>query len=256
MVTLSAWLQLFQALLEGYFSYTATEDQLEQTKSWYNQMMDSAEKGKAFEQHDYARADARKCRTSRDERRKILPSITLKEVLAYRDALKSGARPEFMVIGNMTEAQATTLARHVQKQLGADGSEWCRNKDVVVDKKQSVIFEKAGNSTDSALAAIFVPTGYDEYTSSAYSSLLGQIVQPWFYNQLRTEEQLGYAVFAFPMSVGRQWGMGFLLQSNDKQPSFLWERYKAFFPTAEAKLRTMKPEEFAQIQHGNNPDAA
>lgn len=34
----------------------------------------------------------------------------------------------------MTEAQATTLARDVQKQLGADGSEWCRNKDVVVDK--------------------------------------------------------------------------------------------------------------------------
>ncbi len=241
--------QLFQALLEGYFSYTATEDQLEQAKSWYNQMMDSAEKGKAFEQAIMpAQMLSQVPYFSRDERRKILPSITLKEVLAYRDALKSGARPEFMVIGNMTEAQATTLARDVQKQLGADGSEWCRNKDVVVDKKQSVIFEKAGNSTDSALAAVFVPTGYDEYTSSAYSSLLGQIVQPWFYNQLRTEEQLGYAVFAFPMSVGRQWGMGFLLQSNDKQPSFLWERYKAFFPTAEAKLRAMKPEEFAQIQ--------
>ena len=241
--------QLFQALLEGYFSYTATEDQLEQAKSWYNQMMDSAEKGKAFEQAIMpAQMLSQVPYFSRDERRKILPSITLKEVLAYRDALKSGARPEFMVIGNMTEAQAITLARHVQKQLGADGSEWCRNKDVVVDKKQSVIFEKAGNSTDSALAAVFVPTGYDEYTSSAYSSLLGQIVQPWFYNQLRTEEQLGYAVFAFPMSVGRQWGMGFLLQSNDKQPSFLWERYKAFFPTAEAKLRAMKPEEFAQIQ--------
>lgn len=241
--------QLFQALLEGYFSYTATEDQLEQAKSWYNQMMDSAEKGKAFEQAIMpAQMLSQVPYFSRDERRKILPSITLKEVLAYRDALKSGARPEFMVIGNMTEAQATTLARDVQKQLGADGSEWCRNKDVVVDKKQSVIFEKAGNSTDSALAAVFVPTGYDEYTSSAYSSLLGQIVQPWFYNQLRTEEQLGYAVFAFPMSVGRQWGMGFLLQSNDKQPSFLWERYKAFFPIAEAKLRAMKPDEFAQIQ--------
>lgn len=168
--------QLFQALLEGYFSYTATEDQLEQAKSWYNQMMDSAEKGKAFEQAIMpAQMLSQVPYFSRDERRKILPSITLKEVLAYRDALKSGARPEFMVIGNMTEAQAITLARHVQKQLG-------------------------------------------------------------------------YAVFAFPMSVGRQWGMGFLLQSNDKQPSFLWERYKAFFPTAEAKLRAMKPEEFAQIQ--------
>jgi secreted Zn-dependent insulinase-like peptidase len=46
----------------------------------------------------------------------------------------------------------------------------------------------------------------DEFTSSAYSAMLGQIIQPWFYNQLRTEEQLGYAVFAFPMSIGRQWG--------------------------------------------------
>ena len=115
--------QLFQALLEGYFSYTATEDQLEQAKSWYNQMMDSAEKGKAFEQAIMpAQMLSQVPYFSRDERRKILPSITLKEVLAYRDALKSGARPEFMVIGNMTEAQATTLARHVPTQgyqLGA-----------------------------------------------------------------------------------------------------------------------------------------
>jgi secreted Zn-dependent insulinase-like peptidase len=34
--------------------------------------------------------------------------------------------------------------------------------------------------------------------------------------------------------------------SGDKQPAFLWQRFQAFFPTAEAKLRAMKPEEFAQ----------
>ena len=241
--------QLFQALLSGYFSYTSTDEQLEQAKSWYAQMMDSAEKGKAYDQAIMpVQMLSQVPYFSRDERRKLLTSITLKEVMAYRDALKTGARPEFLVVGNMSEAQAKTMARDIQKQLGASGSQWCRNKDVVVDKKQSVIFEKAGSSTDSALAAVFVPTGYDEYTSSAYSAMLGQIVQPWFYNQLRTEEQLGYAVFAFPMSVGRQWGMGFLLQSSDKQPSSLWERYKAFFPTAEAKLRAMKADEFAQIQ--------
>lgn len=230
--------QLFLALLEGYFSYDATEEQLAQAKSWYTQMMDSAEKGKAYEQAIMpVQMISQVPYFSRDERRALLPSITLKEVMAYRNALKTGARPEFLVIGNMSEAQATSLAQDVQKQLAANGSAWCRNKDVVVEKKQSVIFEKAGSSTDSALAAVFVPVGYDEYVSAAYSAMLGQIVQPWFYNQLRTEEQLGYAVFAFPMSVGRQWGMGFLLQSNDKQPSYLWQRYQAFFPDAEAKLR-------------------
>lgn len=106
----------------------------------------------------------------------------------------------------MSEDQAKTLAQNVRAQLGSKGDEWCRNQDVLVEKKQNAIFEKAGSSTDSALAAVFVPVGYDEFTSSAQSAVLGQIIQPWFYNQLRTEEQLGYAVFAFSMNVGRQWG--------------------------------------------------
>ncbi|TCC12584.1 pitrilysin [Kosakonia quasisacchari] len=243
--------QLFQALLAGYFSYTPTEEQLAQAKSWYEQMMDSAEKGKAFDQAIMpVQMLSQVPYFQREERRALLPSITLQDILHYRDALKNNARPEFLVVGNLSEQQTKDLAHDVQKQLGANGTVWCRNQNVVVDKQQNASFEKAGNSTDSALAAVFVPTGFDEFSSSAYSAMLGQIVQPWFYNQLRTEEQLGYAVFAFPMSVGRQWGMGFLLQSNDKQPAYLWERYKAFFPTAEAKLRAMKPEEFAQLQQG------
>lgn len=241
--------ELFNALLDGYFSYTPTEEQLEQAKSWYAQMMDSADKGKAYDQAIMPiQMVSQVPYFQREERRALLPSITLKEVLEYRANLKAKGRPELMVIGNLTAEQSTAMARQIQKQLGADGNEWCRNKDVLVDHKQLAIFEKAGNSTDSALAAVFAPPNVDEYASSAASSLLGQIVQPWFYNQLRTEEQLGYAVFAFSMNVGRQWGMGFLLQSNDKQPAYLWQRFQAFFPTAEAKLRAMKPEEFAQIQ--------
>jgi protease-3 len=241
--------QLFQALLEGYFSYTPTEEQLEQAKSWYAQMMDSAEKGKAY---DLALMPTQMLSQipyfQREDRRALLPSITLKDVLAYRDALKTNTRPEFLIVGNMSDVQAKTLAENVRTQLGSKGDEWCRNQDVLIETKQNVIFEKAGNSTDSALAAVFVPTGYDEFTSTAQSAVLGQIIQPWFYNQLRTEEQLGYAVFAFSMNVGRQWGLGFLLQSSDKQPAYLWQRYQAFFPQAETKLRAMKPEEFAQIQ--------
>ncbi|MBM7354444.1 pitrilysin [Lelliottia amnigena] len=241
--------QLFQALLDGYFSYTPTEEQLEQAKSWYAQMMDSAEKGKAFEQAIMpVQMLSQIPYFQRETRRALLPSITLKEVMDYRNALKTHSRPEFLIVGNMSEEQSKTLAQNVRKQLGANGNEWCRNQDVLVEKQQNVIFEKAGSSTDSALAAVFVPTGYDEFAGSAYSAVLGQIIQPWFYSQLRTEEQLGYAVFAFSMSVGRQWGLGFLLQSNDKQPAYLWQRYQAFFPQGEEKLRKMKPEEFAQIQ--------
>ncbi|PLN81720.1 pitrilysin, partial [Klebsiella quasipneumoniae] len=188
---------LFSDLLQGYFSSTPTEEQLEQAKSWYAQMMDSAEKGKAYDQAIMPiQMVSQVPYFQREVRRALLPSITLQEVLDYRANLKTKGRPELMVIGNMSADAATTLARQIQQQLGADGNEWCRNKDVVVNRQQLAIFNKAGNSTDSALAAVFAPPNVDEFSSTAASTLLGQIIQPWFYNQLRTEEQLGYAVFA------------------------------------------------------------
>jgi len=243
--------QLFEALLKGYFSYTPTQEQLDQAKSWYAQMMDSADKGKAYDQAIMpVQMVSQVPYFQRETRRELLPALTIKDVLDYREVLKTNAKPEFLVLGNMSPGQAKELAHNVQSQLATKGNEWCRNKDVLVDSKHLAMFEKTGGSTDSALAAVYVPKGFDETVSTAYSSMLGQIIQPWFYNQLRTQEQLGYAVFAFPMSVGRQWGIGFLLQSNDKQPAYLYQRFKAFYPTAEKKLREMSAEDFAQMQQG------
>lgn len=243
--------QLLRELVKGYFSYTPTQEQLDQAKSWYTRMLDSAEKGKAYEQAIMpVQMLSQVPYFQRAERRAQLPAITLKDVLAYRDNLRRNALPELLVLGNMAPQKAAELGRQLREQLGTQGSEWCRSKDVLVDKARRILVEKAGSSTDSALAALFVPTGYSEETSGAMSSLLAQIIHPWFYNQLRTNEQLGYAVFAFPMSVGRQWGVGFLLQSSDRQPAALWQRYEAFFQSVEPRLRKMTPAEFAQIKQG------
>ena len=95
--------QLFTALLDGYFSYTPTEDQLEQAKSWYAQMMDSADKGKAYDQAIMPiQMLSQVPYFERKTRRDLLPSITLKEVINYRDNLKARGRPELLVIGNMS----------------------------------------------------------------------------------------------------------------------------------------------------------
>lgn len=83
---------LFSDLLQGYFSYTPTEEQLEQAKSWYAQMMDSAEKGKAYDQAIMPiQMVSQVPYFQREVRRALLPSITLKEVLDYRANLKPGA---------------------------------------------------------------------------------------------------------------------------------------------------------------------
>jgi protease-3 len=241
--------QLLTSLIEGYSSFTPTEDQLAQAKSWYLEQLDSAEKGKAFELAiQPVQMVSRVPYSERSERREVLKTLTLKDVLAYRDSLLADATPELLVVGNMSKQQVDTLASTLKHRLGCTGIEWWHGEDVEVTKSQLANLQRSGSSTDSALAAVYVPTGYDEVTGMAYSSLLGQIIQPWFYSQLRTQEQLGYAVFAFPMSVGRQWGIGFLLQSNSKQPAYLYQRYQDFYPKTEKRLREMKEADFEQYK--------
>lgn len=242
---------LFTDLLAGYFNYQSNDAQLAQAKSWYLQMLASAEKAKAYDQAMLpVQMVSQVPYFLRDTRRAELATITLADVMAYRQQLRHGARAEFLVVGNLTPEQTKALARNVSEQLQTDGNAWCRNKEVLVDRAQIAAFHETGASTDSALAAVFVPTFYDESQSAAYSALIGQIIQPWFYNQLRTQEQLGYAVFAFAVPVGRQWGLGFLLQSSDRQPAALWKRYEAFFASVENRLRTLPADQFAQVRQG------
>ncbi len=76
-------------------------------------------------------------------------------------------------------------------------------QDVVVEKKQSVIFEKAGSSAAPALAAVFVPVG-DEYrqrrlVARCWIRLFSRGLQ-----SATNRRATGIRRFAFPMSVGRR----------------------------------------------------
>ena len=188
--------------------------------------------------------------TERSELEKLVAGITLDDVNAYREQLIHHAAVEIMVVGNMTGDQVKAMSQQIMQKLGAHGTQWWRGTQAAVTEPLKANIQRVGSSSDSALAAVYVPTGYDEVQSMGYSALLGQIIQPWFYSQLRTQEQLGYAVFAFPIPVGKQWGIGFLLQSNSKQPDYLYQRYLAFYPQAEKRLREMKDAEFIQYKQG------
>ncbi len=126
--------------------------------------------------------------------------------------------------------------------------EWCRNKDG--GEKTICRSSKSGQQHRLRAGAVFAPPNVDEFnTPPPSSSLLGQIIQPWFYNQLRTEEQLGYACLCLPDERGASVGHGLpFAEAISSRPSSCGSVTRRFFPTAEAKLRAMKPEEFAQIQ--------
>jgi len=242
---------LLSELVEQYPKIVPTSEQLEQAKSWYLERLAAADKGKAFELAlQPVQLISRLPYSEREVREKMVKGITLQEVIDYRKSLLDKGALEVLVMGNMTAPQVEKMVDNIKSKIKPQGTQWWRGSSIIVNHRQKVNMQRVGTSTDSALAAVYVPVGYDEVRSMGYCALLGQIIQPWFYSQLRTQEQLGYAVFAFPMPVGKQWGIGFLLQSNSKQPKYLYQRYLAFYPQAEKRLRAMKDSEFAQYKQG------
>lgn len=241
--------ELFLSMTKLYLSFEPTERELAQAKSWYKEQIDVSNNAKAYE---LAMQPLQRLNNvpyfEQEQRLSALETISLKDITDYRRTLVESAALQALVFGNITQQQSIQTIKDASALLKSQGKEWWRGDIVVVDKPYLADFHKKGNSSDNALAEIFIPAGYERIDGAVLSGILAKIVQPWFYDQLRTNEQLGYAVFAFKVGLGDQWGIGFLLQSNAKTPDYLNTRYQDFYRIALDKLKKLPATEFEQYK--------
>ncbi|HHR6129598.1 TPA: pitrilysin [Providencia alcalifaciens] len=241
--------ELFLSMTKEYLSFEPTERELIQAKSWYKEQIEVANNAKAYE---LAMQPLQRLNSvpyfEQEQRLAALDTITLKDITDYRNSVVEGAALQALVVGNITQQQSVQTIQDVSKLLKSKGKNWWSGDIVVVNKTYLADFHKQGNSSDNALAELFIPDGYDRIDGAVLSGILSKIVQPWFYDQLRTNEQLGYAVFAFKVGLGDQWGIGFLLQSNAKTPDYLNTRYQDFYKVTLDKLKKLPSAEFEQYK--------
>ncbi|OTA19850.1 zinc protease [Xenorhabdus beddingii] len=241
--------ELLTSVINRFISFTPTQAELDQAKSWYRMQQDVVNNSKAYQMamQPVSRLSGTPYFEQADKL-KVLDTITIDDIVKYRQMMIQHSALQALIFGNFTEQQSIHIVQSAQKQLANQGTVWWTGDHLVVDRNYAVDFKGTANSTDNALAEIYIPTGYDRTLGHAYSGLLSSILSPWFFDQLRTTEQLGYAVFAFSQNVGEQWGLGFLLQSNSKQPDYLHQRYQNFYQQADKKLKAMPDAEFEQYK--------
>ena len=76
------------------------------------------------------------------------------------------------------------------------------------------------------------------------AALVAQIISPAFFEELRTERQLGYIVFATPMTVLEVPGLALIVQSPTAGPNALAKYMDTFVRDYHSKLKGMDPSEF------------
>ena len=88
----------------------------------------------------------------------------------------------------------------------------------------------------NALIVMMMANGYEEFSGRARASLLRDMIGRWYFDDLRTNKQLGYVVYATDAHIGTTSGLRFMVQSPNSSPKAIMAHNERFFKETLTKL--------------------
>lgn len=177
-----------------------------------------------------------------------LATITRADVVEFGKQIAQNLSVQIYVHGNFSKDQALKIAALVQDHMPASASpvslpaivqapQGEHQLNLTLDHKDNafLLYVQANNNSDNARARF---------------SLLGQILSAPYYHRLRTEEQLGYIVFATQYPQQTVPSLVFIVQSPQAKPQAIMESSAKFFHDFETVLNEMGEAEFQAYQKG------
>ena len=178
--------------------------------------------------------------------------ITLADLrAAHAEFLASGSMLA-LAHGNLSRAHAAQLNATLQArmpraaravpQLVIDNLESNSSVDIAsIDKDHAAVLY---------LQAPAAATPETLLVADAHSRLIKALLQGRFFQQLRTEEQLGYSVAAYDYQIFERPGLAFAVQSNNRNSDYLHERINSFVLEASAYLGQFTAEQLQPYKQG------
>lgn len=148
-----------------------------------------------------------------EEKLAAAEAVSLDELKRFAKVLLEQVDPVMLAHGNLTEASALNLARFAEALVLQDSAS--------IDVPRSGVRSLPAGVTDVQVQVDHPDTGYALYIQGnsktfaerAKYSLLAQIVGAPFYEQIRTQQQLGYVVYATSYEILETPALGFIVQS-------------------------------------------
>ncbi|WP_170272523.1 insulinase family protein [Litorivicinus lipolyticus] len=175
-------------------------------------------------------------------------AITLTDVEMVWRRLLAESRVDVMTHGNLTDQQARVIADDLVQILrpASDAPAYdlpgVNQRFADGDRLASTI-----DHNDNAWLA-YLPATDESSQSEALYRVLGQVIKTPFYTRLRTEQQLGYIVFAGYMPLISQPGLVFVVQSPETTPNDIELAAEAFWAEFSERTETMTMADFERFK--------
>lgn len=233
--------------LTQFTQFELTENMLAQAKQRLHQALDRSEKENSLTQANTALSRFSSYPYFElDKQREVIDQITLVDVQQLRERLLTQATGfKLLSVGNLSNEQVSSLAKQAQAVIKNQKSANSTGQYVDVNESQRKLnFIKNVPNEDNALIMAFMPNGYAELEGVVRARLLRDIISRWYFNDLRTDKQLGYVVYATNNSIGKTSGIQFMVQSPNTTPAGILEHNKRFFNESMECLQNLSEDEF------------
>ena len=184
--------------------------------------------------------------------------ITYQEMVTFSSHIFDQIRFEWLLEGNITAAEAIEVADHFDQAFTRTFSSKTLSKDdvnhnrvAILDANRLPIVElvsEVAGEKNSAFFKVYQICNGDEY-SAELNFIQNWLKSPYF-EDLRTQQQLGYAVFALNRVYGGVRHFGFCIQSDVKSNHFCIERTWVFIQQMHKEIQEMASDKFEEIRSG------
>lgn len=181
-----------------------------------------------------------------------LDNFDIKTLEEYRQNLLSGMKLEVVCHGNMNPQESIALGASIMQQLNLKGA-------FVSQPQAKIIKMAAGDNLHYSFKSkvkgnamvLFLQIEDDDVQTKYLCKLLSNILQPKYFDQLRTQQQLAYTIDCFP-SFDNGGGLVFVIESSEYLADYLLEKTKEFLDQMKDYLQTMPENVFVASNEALN----
>lgn len=180
--------------------------------------------------------------------------LTAKDLEQFRSRFLSHLHLEAMIVGNMTEAEAKQNLKRVTATLKPTLTEHQvpRLTEMSLEGK-NLTHKPELSHNDNAWLKYYQPAetdGAESYPSQARWMLLAHILQSPYYHEMRTQQQLGYVVFASYHPTLKVPGLSLLVQSPSHTPEQIQSLSDKFMGNFTQGFADISEQEFTEQKAG------
>lgn len=183
-----------------------------------------------------------------NEQIQALTSITIDDLITARETLLRESELTFLIHGNLLEAQASELAERIDQLIPQQGRGEAL-REVALLPNRDFLNTLRIDHNDSAYLKMYQAND-SSLREHALFALLAEVINAPYYNELRTQEQLGYVVFAQPYTLNNLPGAVFYVQSPTTDPALIQLYSDRFMSRFGQTLANMGDSAFLDYKQG------